>query len=390
MAKTFRKAVLKCDTYQSGDGTVVVTPERLKHWQTQFQRLSANRYAVPIHWNHADLDDPENLIPIAEQEYHARATRAAQNTIGRMTDFKVVSDGNAAEITVEVLTPSAQEKVGSNAVFVSPVIFPEFADGTGQTYADVITSVDLVDYPVDHSQGEFIPAEAPALLSCIRMGIRPTYYKRVLRMAMDNDGDEYGGGDEMTPATDSGNSGDLVNQIVSALAESGIVLPEGTDESNIVENLKNVLANSGQGASNDQNMTGTTVAQPDIQTMSLANQSKLHRQYAESLYHRELAGQLSNLRDSGRITDDEHRSYTSLVATQRLSLDRFSKPKTGKIEDFIASRRNIPANTFKTATNRQGGSTLRRMSVAPLPTNHGSAPLSKERIEELAALVNNT
>jgi len=395
MARTFRKAILKCDTYQSGDGQVVVTPDRLRHWESQFRRLSANRYAVPMHWNHAELDDPELLQPISENEYQLRETRGAQNTVGKMTDFRVTDDGQAAEIVVEVLTPSAQEKVGSNAVFVSPVIFPEFADGAGQTYADVITSVDLVDYPVDHSQGPFVSAEpAPTTMSCvIRMGIRPTYYKGIQRMAADNAG--YANdqdADNMDQSMgDSMGGGDLVSQIVAAMAEMGIQLPEGTDETNIVENLKQVLGNGGQGQATDSNPMGTTVASPDIQTMSLAAQTKRHRNYAETIYHRELAGQLTQLRDQGKITDDEHRQYTAMVATQRLSLDQYSKPKTGKVEYFIETRRVLPANTFRTATNRSGGSTLRRMSVAPLPEHPSlmkDKDLPQERIDAAVKLVN--
>jgi len=385
--------MLTCRTYHSGDGKVVVTPERLKHWAHQFQRLSANRYTVPMHWNHADLDDLDLLQPMPSSEYELRQSRGAQNTVGKMTSFKVTPDGQAAEIEVEVVTPSAQEKVGANVVFVSPVIFPEFADGSGQTYADVITSVDLVDYPVDHSQGPFVSAgQDPITMGCvIRMGTKPNHHKGTRRMANDPAYTDDQTPDSMNqPMGDSG-GGDLVSQILAAMAEMGIQLPDGTDETNIVANLKQVLGNGGQGPV-DSNPMGTTVASPDIQTMSLAAQSKRHRNYAESIYHRELSGQLSTLRDQGKITDDEHRQYTALVATQRLSLDVNSKPKTGKVEDFLENRRVIPPGTFRTATNRLGGGKL-RMSVAEVPKNHPShpnEPLPKERVDELVRLVNGT
>jgi len=363
MGKVFRKAVLSVNEYQSGDGSVTVTPDRLRHWEDQFGRLKDAGYAVPMHFNHADLDDLEMLSPIAMDSLTRRDTRGAHNTEGRMVDFKVTPDGQSAEITVEIMTPSAIEKVENNSVFVSPVIFPEFRDGHGHTYADVITSVDLVDYPVDHSQGPFIPAE-PALMGCgIRMGIRPTIFKpKVLRMDMAYDSDA-------APAAPPGNDMDesrsdadsIIKMIVDVMQEVGVQLPEDTNAANIVDNIRMVLGNGGQGGGNPDN--GTVAVSPEIQTMSALVRNS--RAYAERAYHRELLGRLEGLRDSGKILDEEFSLYAAKVAAQRLSLDPYSKPKQGDVERFMQSRQVIPVGTFKTSTYRAGGgSKLARMSVA--------------------------
>jgi hypothetical protein len=390
MGKVFRKAVLSVNEYQSGDGSVTVTSDRLRHWEDQFQRLKDAGYAVPMHWNHAELDDVEMLSPIAMDSLTRRDTRGAHNTEGRMVDFKVTPDGRSAEITVEILTPSAIEKVEANSVYVSPVIFPEFMDGHGNSYADVITSVDLVDYPVDHSQGPFLPAEVdaaiPALMGCgIRMGIKPTIFTpKVLRMDMASDTNMAAPaappGNEMN---DGGSDADsIVKMIVDVMQEVGVQLPEDTSAANIVDNIRMVLGNGGQGGGNPDN--GTVAVSPEIQTMSAIVRNS--RAYAERAYHRELLGQLESLRDQGKILDEEFSLYAARVAAQRLSLDAYSKPKTGDVERFMDSRKVIPVGTFKTSTFRSGGgSKLARMSVAE-PKN--PEVLTPEREAYLLKLIN--
>jgi hypothetical protein len=379
--KVFRKAVLSVDTYQSGDGNVTVTPQRLKHWEECFKGITQRSgLAVPMHFNHADLDDEELLLPITMDALSNRNTRGAHFTEGHVTDFCVAPDGNSAEITVEILTPSAREKVESNAVFVSPVIYPAFDDGKGNTYTDFISSIDLVDYPVDHSQGPFIPAEPVPMRCAIRMGIKPTYYHGIQRMSMQQPQQQPM---QQQPADpQAGGGGDIVSQIASALNNAGIPLPDDTDASNIVDRLNQVLGGPGGN---------TTAVSPDIQTMSLS--VKQHRQFAEGSYHRELTSELTQLRDTGRITDSEYSAYTAKIATQRLSLDQFNKPKKQSVETFIESRQVLPEGVFKTATYATPTSVVARMSAVPQPAAKAipgstSQPLDKERVKQLVTLVN--
>ena len=379
MGKVFRKAVLAVNQYQSGDGAVTVTSDRLKHWEGQFRKLTEAGYAIPMHWNHAAVDDFELLSPITMDSLSRRDTRGAHNTEGRMTDFRVSPDGQSAEITVEVLTPSAQEKVEANSVYVSPVIFPEFRDGHGNSYADVITSVDLVDYPVDHSQGPFLPTQEPSLMGCaIRMGLAPKYYQPDKVKRMDNIGDQpVAGPDDMNQAPDAG--GDIVAQIVAALAQGGIVLPEGTDASNIVQAIQ---ATMGGG----QDQTPDTVASPDIQTMSLAK-VRAAQTYAERYFRDGLTAKLNELRDSGRMSDEEYKAKTASVGVARLSLNSKGEAAPTELDKWIESRKPLPEGTFKTATfQAKASSKLARMSVAEPPSPKGHVP--RERIEEIKQMIN--
>lgn len=175
---TFSKSILKVGTYHSPDGTVEVTPERLRHWEAQARRLQAVGYDLPSHFNHANEIDL--LEPIPANPEQRQMHRGAQHTVGHLAPmgFVVAPDGQSAEITLKTLTDGAKEAVSKNAVYVSPVIFPEWKDGAGNTYADVITSFDLVDHPVDYSQSSFVPA--------IRMGLNSKPYQlRVIKMSED-------------------------------------------------------------------------------------------------------------------------------------------------------------------------------------------------------------
>ena len=127
MSDVFSKAILSVGTYHSPDGTVHVTPERLRHWEKQVSKLQEVGYAIPSHFDHANEIDL--LSPIDETTLKNRISRSAQATVGKLKSFRVSEDGNSAEIMLETLTPKAKDVVGSNAVYVSPVIFPEWRDG---------------------------------------------------------------------------------------------------------------------------------------------------------------------------------------------------------------------------------------------------------------------
>lgn len=159
--------MLRIGTHYSPDGTVDITPERLRHWANQFQRLKENRQVVPMDWDHAD--DARKAIPLSTDKWAKR--RSAKNTVGVLRDFKVNEDGKSATLTMNVKN-SAKESFDDNHVFVSPVIFDSWQDGQGNQYEDVITHVDVVNHPVDASQGPFEPCEPGAVACALRMGLQ--------------------------------------------------------------------------------------------------------------------------------------------------------------------------------------------------------------------------
>lgn len=292
MSGTYSKSILKVGTYHSPDGVVHVTPERLRHWEQQTKRLQSVGYAIPSHFDHANEIDL--LEPIAMDVLSRGQNRSAQATVGRLDRFTVAPDGKSAEIVLHTLTPGAKEVVENNAVFVSPVIFPEWKDGAGNKYRDVITSFDLVDHPVDHSQSSFVPAIKMGLRVCpaIRMGLgKPHFLERngmptknrsivarkqrfksalragLVRMGSDYDPSEdeesameaeFGTADDTPTADETGTPSDdasptdtmdvdtseapdLLDSVLNLLHEFGVTLPDDTTDANLIPHLRVAL-----------------------------------------------------------------------------------------------------------------------------------------------------
>jgi len=157
----FKKTVLKVGNYQSPDGNVEVTPERLRHWETMHKKLKVNKQVVPCNWDH--LNDPVKAVPMSQDSFKKK--RSARDTVGHLREFRVADDGQSAELSVQVLKKDAESAAKSNSVYVSPVIYPQWKDGGGNEYTDVITHVDFVNHPVDHSQGPFVPTDMAIRMS---------------------------------------------------------------------------------------------------------------------------------------------------------------------------------------------------------------------------------
>jgi hypothetical protein len=429
----FQKAVLSVGTYHSPDGQVKVTPGRLRHWANEISRLQRSGYSVPMHWDHAELNDVEMLGPVATAELASRKSRSAAATVGKLERFTVAKDGKSAEILIRPLTDAAAKHVSNNAVSVSPVIFPSWKDGRGQQYRDVITSFDFVNHPVDYSQGEFKPVSRMGLKvsrGVIRMGVT---VQRLGKDGKPTDDDEAsddvldGGsgagddtGDDDTPdfnADDSDTVGDdtdeagtdydefdananddqapiddiaSMSDVLDALKQLQIVLPQDTTPANFIERLRPALltavAQSGSVApspslddENDATQEGATMVDPQIATMSLAVRQRL--EHADKQHQKSVAERLKTLLNDGKCTPHEHNQREQLVGRVRLSLDSRGNPKQSTLESWIESREVIPKGTFWDSETK-----TKRMGIAEIEAKTTFSPQSKDVAEAIKAL----
>jgi hypothetical protein len=324
MEGEFAKTMLKVGTYHSPDGVVEVTPDRLRHWERQVQAIQGVGYAIPSHFDHAS--DEELLTPISESELQAKRTRSARNTVGKLKSFRVTPDGQAAEIVLHTLDPNATKSVASNAVYISPVIHPAWKDGAGNKYNDALTSFDLVDWPVDHSQSSFTPLIRMGQRVCpvIRMGASKPYFleskkmttslntaknrsttarkarfKAALKAGIQVMGSDYvpddeddtkddmptdtaapaDSGDTPTPSddpsptdtigTDAAQAPDLLDSVLNLLHEFGVSLPDDTTDESLINHLRvaltALLARDGSEDDTEDDMTGDD--QPKVDAM---------------------------------------------------------------------------------------------------------------------------
>lgn len=403
MAKFLKKAMLYAGRdYQSPDGKVSVTAERLKHWRDGFQKLSENNYAVPADWDH--VADLSKAAPIKSK------ARSAKNTVGKLHSFDVAADGSHAELTVEITDPTAQGRAERNEVYISPVIFDKWKDGAGNEYSDLITHVDIVNHPVDNSQGPFVPVEPGTLALGIRMGLSPVY-----RMAADDDearkpfGDpDEGDGDELpdgnndptdvedeNPDMPESESNDKIAEAIRAhLDQLGAALPaDWTFKSDaaaeiLLTALKTLVkANQKAEAENkpdeeeDDSPGGDDMgklADPGFAAMSLASRNALA--YAEREHRKGIQSRLDSLRDSGRCTVDEHSKRRDGVAAVRLSLSEAGEPELSDLEKWIESREAVPQGTFYTPEQRTAAT--KRMALAE-PGEHQQLEADEAAAEKL-------
>lgn len=379
----FRKAVLKVGTYHSPDGVVEVTPDRLRHWEKQVKKIQATGYAIPMHWDHSS--EMELLEPIKLTTLQENKNRSAQNTVGRLLDFEVSPKGDSAVIRVEGRTTQAKEAMQSNAVFVSPVLFSEWKDGSGQTYTDTIGSIDLVDYPVDYAQGPFEPVQTTetktqSMRCCIRMSSKP---KTVYRMAMpyeeedkeESEKDESSVDPATEPAMDStmGESeaefkpanpaATSVSDVVQSLTQVGIVLPDDTTTANFLERLRPALLTAIASKQQPQQEMPATELPPEQQPEQpvLADQPQIAAMSArirqleqERINDKKTVAQqrLDSLLKSGRITPHEFQKLKSDLSVQRMSVTKDGSVDTGKIGVWIESREQLPKGAVWDASQR--------------------------------------
>lgn len=376
MAK-FRKGILRVGTYQAPDGQVVVTADRLRHWANEFARMRAAGQSVPIDWDHgADLED---LTPVDALGLKARS---AKNTVGEVADVRLAQDGQSLEMYMDVRSPRAIEQAELNNVYVSPVILPKWRDGHGNEYTDLFGHVDFVNHPVDHSQTPFAPVETGAVACAIRMGLSPPHFLTVTRMAdnpllddADTDLEMDGAADEeepiIPPADESKAS---VKEVLGALAEHDIVLPNDTTEGNFLDRLHAALLTAAAHKSRDETDRDAKVVQ-DTQGIAAMSLAKNAYAYAERTHRGQIAAKLKAMLEAGKCTPAEYREQSARLGTVKLSLDDRGEPRPSKVEEWIAAREAVPTGTFWDAQTRT------RLSAVVDPPENLRGEMTSEEIQ---------
>lgn len=427
MAK-FRKVALKPDTYHSPDGTVEITRERLQHWQQNFRRMSQAGYTIPISWDHADTED--GILPLSVDDF--RRARSAKNTIGRLSAISLNAGADGAVLEFDVSDPLAEGRANRNEIFVSPVIKEYWRDGAGNEYRDVITHVDFVDHPVDHSQSKFARIESGSIACAIRMGLSGG----VFRMAADDkaededetpdfldggdadadmgDGADAGGEDDFAPddaetvlaaqteeetpnpdlpkdSTADADAAAEAEAIVAHLSQLGVELPAAwnfqTDAAGaiLLAALKTASRAKTDQAAAQAPAPTDQAAPPDPGAMSATDPGyatmSIEGRYAERMHREELKKKLETLLITGRIMPVEFDARMPALKAVRLSLDNTGKPKTGELEAWIKSREPVPQGTFWSPEQRT------KMSLTPVEPKAGlmgEEPETEEHAEAVA------
>jgi hypothetical protein len=392
MAK-FKKAMLKVgEKMHSANGVVLTTPERLKHFADQHKKLRESGYRVPSRWEHAD--DPADMIPLATDDFQKKLD--GRHAVGEMVGFDLAADGQSAELTFEITDQRAIEQVDSNRVTVSPIIANAWRDGRGNQYSDFLSHADLVERPVDFTQGPFTKVEETIALS-----LEKYVDLEAVKMAFDaqSDGEEAMSDTlDTTPAEPAKNPDappkatdkSKVTAVLDGLKIKGVVLPSDFDFSgdSAIDILLAAINSSvaadvkkEESEPDDKEDDPPVVASPGYAQMSTEQKGNAAFALLERKHREQLGRDLTSLLESGRCTPAEANDRKAALGTIKLALDNDGNEIPGDIEKFIASRQPVPKGTFWTDEQR---TKLRLSAEAAEPPINLGGERSPEEVKSLA------
>jgi len=148
--------------------------------------------------------------------------------------------------------------------------------------------------------------------------------------------------------------GSQVGDLMLALADHDLILPEDTTMENFMDRLRTALiAKKGNdtesSAGGDFDQGETIVADPQIATMSA---------FANKSYSSKLNRNLKALLKSGRCTPAEYRAKKKQASVVKLSLNAQGKPKKNLVSEWIKSRAQLPKGAVWSSREK-----LKRMST---------------------------
>ena len=357
----FTKGMLEVGrTYQSPDGPLPVTVERLRHWRDTFHRFKSLGLKVPVFFGHQD--DPKKAVPVK---------RLPKNCAGQLHDMELSADGKKAEFVVDIPRAEDASKVEHNLVELSPVIFENWTDGDGTIHKDCITDVDLVVHAVDHRQEDF----QPTIACSIRMGLdkgKPVTY----RLASDDEEDsDRNSDDESDDDEASGDGSDQVKRVIEGLAALNIILPDDTDRENFWDRAESAILTAHAMGDDGVGTESLEATSPEFAAFSL--DSPLAKFQAKG-HQKGVMDRLDAILAEGRCTPAEHKDRKPQVGTIRLSLNKSGEHKPTAIEEWIVSREGIPVGSCWDPAKR---TRMSNEEVVPHPDGLGGDEVTEEQAE---------
>ena len=180
---------------------------------------------------------------------------------------------------------------------------------------------------------------------------------------------------------------DNLDEVLDLLEQHfNVVLPEDTDDDNLMDRLHTALLTAGAHLGTDKeddpspNGANTMVADPaaaGAAALSLEMRSTIA--WAENMYRQGVATRLRALLDDGRCQPAEFKTRQPQSQAVKLSLDRSGVNHLSDLEKWIESREAVPKGTFWDPSQR----TRMSATAASAP----SAPLgemSEEESDEVA------
>ena len=136
----FRKEVIREGTWvhPTRNFRLAVTRDRMQRWVEKFRLMRKRGIRVPVPFGHS-YDPKDNA--------------------GFVEDLEL--DGNVLVAVLSIPRDEDARKMGTTVRDVSISVNPDFRDGQGRRYGEVIEHVALTTRPVVPGQGDFVPLSLP-------------------------------------------------------------------------------------------------------------------------------------------------------------------------------------------------------------------------------------
>lgn len=370
----FLKDVLRPGVFRKGKDLIRVTGEDIKRGFLNFEKMKADGYKVPVIIEHAKPDDPEGL-PVKSDQVSARDRAKYQ---AGWADTLTITEDGVLQVAMDVKSKDGLKLIKDVGTFISPQFGPWTPPGEAAPQPMTITHFALTPYPVDIGQNATFteipdsqPIEAAQLSQLVSFSMADMIPDEKPDLGdTDKDDDSISDDsaaqqvkDQLPPEDNSATFG----QIVEALGQLGVVLPQGTDHVNnpqaLLAGLLTCLHHTNQAKAADaaaqqanqeptpgQNpnipdprlqgtkqentftMSQATAVTPDIKTLPefVQMSQAVDALTAENtLMKRErYATRISNLVASGRMSPTKAAQLSAAVQTYQFSL-------TGSSTDIV-------------------------------------------------------
>jgi hypothetical protein len=236
----FKKKILSEGLWVTGDGkgnrrVEVITSDRIKHWAEQHAEMRKAGLKVPA---------PEWHDPKATPETEVKGSKSNYGFWEELT-VNAGDDGASLEGYLDVGDRSDAEKIGNSVRETSIYAVPEFIDGTGRVWKDVLAHVAVVTNPIEPGQSNFEPVSDEHHLA-LSMSHR-------VPIAMDTMNEMNA---MLSPAGEA-NPNDLYKMLEEV---AGISIPQGTPAEQLAQALLAALQQ--KQLSEAKNREGGTVTNP--------------------------------------------------------------------------------------------------------------------------------
>lgn len=144
----FEKELLRVGRWAHPAGKFVldVTRERLARWVEGFRRMAARGIRVPVPYGHS---------------YDAR------DNAGFVREMRV--EGDRLVGVLDIPRDDDAARLGATATAVSVSVNPDFVDGSGERFGEVIEHVAVTNYPIVSGQENFVPLADEGRAEVVRL-----------------------------------------------------------------------------------------------------------------------------------------------------------------------------------------------------------------------------